>query len=59
MPLVRQAGGESRASLLVALALFLGSALVSFVWQPPVIFILLGAGLLGALYGWLSSGRKA
>jgi chromate transporter len=59
VPLIRQAEGESRASLLVALALFLGSALVSFVWQPPVIFILLGAGLLGAIYGWLSAGPKA
>jgi chromate transporter len=59
VPLVRQAGRESRANLLVALALLAGSALVSYLWQPPVIAILLGCGAIGALYSWLSARRSA
>ena len=59
VPIVRQAGRESRANLLVALALLAGSALVSYLWGPPVIAILLGAGALGALYGWLMARRGA
>jgi chromate transporter len=58
VPIVRQAGRESRANLLVALALLAGSALVSYLWGPPVIAILLGAGAIGALYGWLSARRR-
>jgi chromate transporter len=57
VPLLRQAGRESKANLLAALALLAGSALVAFVWRPPVIAILLGAGVLGALYSWLSVRR--
>ncbi len=58
VPLVRQARRESRANLLVTLALLAGSTLVASLWQPPVIAILLGAGALGALYSWLSARRR-
>lgn len=56
-PLIRQAHTESRGSLLVAAILLVGAALVQLLWQPPVIAVLLGAGLLGALWGWLSALR--
>jgi chromate transporter len=52
-PLVRQARAESRASLLVAVGLLGGAALAQLLWRPPVLAVLLGAGAIGALYGWL------
>lgn len=56
-PLVEEARGEGRASLLVALLLLGGSAAAVLIWSPPVIVVLLGAGALGALWGWLSHRR--
>jgi chromate transporter len=58
VPLLRQAHGEGRPSLLVAAALMGGAALVAWVWSPPVIAVLLGAGALGALYAWVSARRE-
>lgn len=52
VPLLLEARREGGASLLVALALLLGSIGVTLLWRPPVIAVLLGAGLLGALWGW-------
>ena len=57
VPLLRQARDDGRASLLVAVGILGGAALVQLLWAPPVIAVLLGGGLLGALGGSLRSRR--
>ena len=59
VPLLRQARDEGRASLLVAAGILGGAALVQLLWAPPVVAVLLGGGLLGALGGWLRARRSA
>jgi len=59
VPLLRQARDEGRANLLVAAGILGGAALVQLLWAPPVLAVLLGGGLLGALGGWLRARRGA
>lgn len=53
VPLLRQARAVGRLDLLVAAGLLAGAAAVELLWRPPVFVVLIGAGAIGALYGWL------
>jgi chromate transporter len=50
-PLMRDSRREGGASLVVSIALLVGSGAAVVLWHPPVILILLGSGALGALWG--------
>jgi chromate transporter len=57
-PLLSEAQAESRAASALGWAVLLGSALIFVVFRPPVLAMLLGGGLLGALGGFILH-RKA
>jgi chromate transporter len=50
-PLIRDSRREGAASLAVSFALLMGSGAAVVLWNPPVILILIGSGVLGALWG--------
>lgn len=51
-PLLATSRRESHGSLLVSVFLLVGSALAVIIWQLPVILVLCGAGVIGALTVW-------
>lgn len=58
-PLLRAARRESLASLALSCALLAGGAVVMLLWSLPVVWVLLGGGLVGAVGFWaLSSSRR-
>lgn len=57
-PLLAAARRESILSLLVHSALLVGSAVTMWIWHLPVILVLCGAGVIGALTAWQQASRK-
>ena len=56
-PLIVASRREERASLVVSAVLLAGSAAAAALWRPPVIVMLCGAGLIGALTMWWREAR--
>jgi chromate transporter len=48
-PLLRQSQREGRTALFVSSLILIGSPLVAFFFEPPIVLILLGAGAIGAI----------
>lgn len=54
-PLLRQARLAGGRRLILSLLILIGAGVIQMAWHPPVLVVLLGAGAVGALAGWIGS----